>query len=163
MAPSYVWFCGVEPTWRFFDAPLDEEKCYFSTTITRAALAALNVTVYADLPKCECATSPPLPPSLPPSPSWPSSSNLSLSNATTAVAAASSIVRDSFFWNFGIGFLFVDDWLDDGRDIVVRFGFHHMTVEDVVLVIVTILPACFGLAEVLRQLCCSGPPATEPE
>ena len=48
----------------------------------------------------------------------------------------------------------LDGWFseDNSRDVILAMKFHRMTMEDVVLVIFTIVPLCFGLVEMLRQL-----------
>jgi hypothetical protein len=60
-------------------------------------------------------------------------------------------------FDFGIGEVnFLDGWAkqlgaaDD--DVVVRLTLHHMTVEDVVLLLVAFFPFCYGLAAVVRAL-----------
>ena len=67
-ASSAVWFCGTEPTWKFFAAPLLPLRCYFSATLKRSELEDVGVTVYAKEAECDCIPSPPAPAS-PPRPS----------------------------------------------------------------------------------------------
>ena len=62
--------------------------------------------------------------------------------------------NDRYVINFYIGTAMLDGWLseDNSRDVILAMRFHRMTMEDVVLVIFTIVPLCFGLVEMLRQL-----------
>ena len=48
----------------------------------------------------------------------------------------------------------LDGWFseDNSRDVILAMKFHRMTMEDIILVIFTIVPLCFGLVEMLRQL-----------
>lgn len=59
------WFCGREPAWQFFSAPLLETKCYFTSTISREALEGAGLTVWESEPECGCTPAPP-PPAPPP-------------------------------------------------------------------------------------------------
>ena len=60
-----VWFCGVEPAWQFFAAPLLPLRCYFSAALTREELEEAGVTVFDSKDACNCIQPPPAPASPP--------------------------------------------------------------------------------------------------
>ena len=62
---SAIWFCGVEPTWQFFAAPLLPLRCYFSASITRSDMEAAGVRIFDTEDQCDCIPSPPAPASPP--------------------------------------------------------------------------------------------------
>ena len=60
-----IWFCGLEPTWQFFAAPLLPLRCYFSATLKQSDLDAVGVRTFADESECDCIPPPPAPASPP--------------------------------------------------------------------------------------------------
>jgi hypothetical protein len=59
------WFCGREPAWKFFSAPLMESRCYFTSTISKDSLEEVGLQVWDTEGECSCTLAPP-PPAPPP-------------------------------------------------------------------------------------------------